>query len=106
HPRTLGQHQQNLQFLNSKMCEWYFGKIAGTSGVGTRRWIKQYIEQICIPMSPPLHIEKQLEDTVLDIQRRKQKGLNTLDLENQVDELIFSIVGLSSDEIRAISEFN
>lgn len=95
-----------LSFLNSKMCEWYFGKIAGTSGVGTRRWIKQYIEQICIPMSPPLHIEKQLEDTVLDIQRRKQKGLNTLDLENQVDELIFSIVGLSSDEIRAISEFN
>ena len=36
-------------FLNSKICEWYFDKICATSGVGTRRWIKMYIDQIKLP---------------------------------------------------------
>lgn len=39
-----------LAFLNSPLCVWYFDKICATSGVGTRRWIKQYIEQIRIPV--------------------------------------------------------
>lgn len=39
-----------LAFLNSRLCEWYFDKIAATSGVGTRRWIKIYIDQICVPI--------------------------------------------------------
>ena len=40
-----------LAFLNSSLCVWYFDKICATSGVGTRRWIKQYIEQIRLPSS-------------------------------------------------------
>ena len=38
-----------LDFLNSPLCVWYFDKICATSGVGTRRWIKQYVEQIRVP---------------------------------------------------------
>ena len=41
-----------LAFLNSKICEWYFDKICATSGVGTRRWIKMYIDQIRLPQVP------------------------------------------------------
>ena len=95
-----------LSFLNSKLCEWYFGKIAATSGVGTRRWIKQYIEQICIPLSPSSHNEIALGQLVVEIQKRKKQRLDTSDLENQVDEIIFSLFELSSDEINFISHFD
>ncbi len=46
----------NLKFicsvLNSKVCEWYFDKIATSSGVGTNMWKKTYVEQIPIPEIP------------------------------------------------------
>jgi len=95
-----------LSFLDSKLCEWYFGKIAATSGVGTRRWIKQYIEQICIPLSPSSRDEKVLGELVMDIQKRKKKGLDTSDLENQVDDVIFSLFNLSTDEVNFICNFD
>jgi hypothetical protein len=47
-----------ISFLNSKVCEWYFDKICATSGVGTRRWIKMYIDQIRIPIIDKLIMEK------------------------------------------------
>jgi type I restriction-modification system DNA methylase subunit len=38
--------------LNSKASEWYFDKIATSSGVGTNMWKKSYVEQIPIPEIP------------------------------------------------------
>lgn len=44
---------QNLKYLlsvlNSKTVEWYFNWTTTSSGVGTNRWIKTYIEKIPIP---------------------------------------------------------
>ncbi|PKV76268.1 Eco57I restriction-modification methylase domain-containing protein [Pontibacter ramchanderi] len=46
----------NLKFvlavLNSKVSEWYYDKITNSSGVGTNKWEKVYIEQIPIPEIP------------------------------------------------------
>ncbi|HEX8331128.1 MAG TPA: TaqI-like C-terminal specificity domain-containing protein, partial [Segetibacter sp.] len=45
-----GKHLKYLTaFLNSKLSEWYFDKITTTSGVGTNRWKKIYIENLPIP---------------------------------------------------------
>ncbi len=38
-----------LAILNSKVSEWYYDKITNSSGVGTNKWEKVYIEQIPIP---------------------------------------------------------
>jgi len=44
---------QNLKYvqaiLNSKVSEWYYDKITNSSGVGTNKWEKVYIEQIPMP---------------------------------------------------------
>ncbi len=49
----LGRNLEYLcSILNSKLCEWYFDKIATSSGVGTNMWKKVYIEQIPIPEIP------------------------------------------------------
>lgn len=44
----------NLKFIlaifNSKLIEWYFNIIATSSGVGTNRWEKVYVETLPFPM--------------------------------------------------------
>jgi hypothetical protein len=44
---------ENIKYLcsvlNSKLSSWVFNLITTSSGVGTNRWIKTYIEQIPIP---------------------------------------------------------
>lgn len=37
-----------LSLINSKLGEWYFNQISTTSGMGTNRWKKYKIEQMCI----------------------------------------------------------
>ena len=41
-----------LSVLNSKTIEWFFNWIATSSGVGTNRWIRSYVEQIPVPEIP------------------------------------------------------
>ncbi len=41
-----------LAVLNSKVSEWYYDKITNSSGMGTNKWEKIYIEQIPIPEIP------------------------------------------------------
>ena len=51
---------ENLKFLisilNSKLCEWYFDKITTSSGMGTNRWKKAYVENIPIPEIPKIEM--------------------------------------------------
>lgn len=91
-----------LSFLNSKLCEWYFTKVAATSGAGTRRWIKVYIEQICIPENIDNGTERLLETLVLEIQKIKKIKGETKDLEDKIDIEIFNLFGLSKQEIEFI----
>lgn len=46
-----------LAVLNSKVSEWYYDKITNSSGVGTNKWEKVYIEQIPIPEIPKAEME-------------------------------------------------
>jgi type I restriction-modification system DNA methylase subunit len=43
--------------LNSKLSSWVFNLITTSSGVGTNRWIKTYIEQIPIPEIPKVEMK-------------------------------------------------
>lgn len=91
-----------LSFLNSKLCEWYFTKIAATSGAGTRRWIKIYIEQICIPKNIKKENENLLESLVNEIQNLKQVKANTRELEDKVEAEIFKLFNLSDEEVEFV----
>ncbi len=91
-----------VSFLNSKLCEWYFSVIAATSGAGTRRWIKIYIEQICIPQIIDRDIEHSLERIIQDIHQKKILKNSINELERQVNLMIYQLVGLSMDEIEFI----
>ncbi len=85
-----------LAFLNSRLCEWYFDKIAATSGVGTRRWIKMYIDQICIP--PP---DKEFECKITTLVDRAEIEPSEKVLK-EIDFNIYNSFSLNSTEISFI----
>lgn len=91
-----------VAYLNSKLCKWYFSRIAATSGVGTTRWIKIYIEQLRIPIRIETSIEDSLKELTLRIQQNKIQKLDTTALESLVDELIYKIFNFCSEEVKFI----
>lgn len=92
-----------LAFLNSRLCEWYFRKLAATSGAGTTRWIKMYIEQICIPQRIDKLIEEEFKLITHNVQERKKAGKDTDYLERQIDHLINALFGLTETEIALVN---
>ena len=91
-----------LSFLNSKLCEWYFTKIAATSGAGTRRWIKIYVDQIRIPRDINAATENKLSRLAFQIQELKKLGKATSEIEKEVDDEIFGLFDLERNEINFI----
>lgn len=89
-------------YLNSRVCEWYFDKIAGRSGAGTRRWIKLYVEHIYIPQILNSEIEITLTTLVSQIQRMKQNNENALKHEKEIDSIFYNMIGLSQREMQEI----
>ena len=85
-----------LGFLNSRICEWYFDKIAATSGVGTRRWIKLYIDQICIPIP-----DKELEEKMnLYVDRMIENPI--LDNRKEIENIFYTVFNFTEEEIKLI----
>jgi type II restriction/modification system DNA methylase subunit YeeA len=92
-----------LAILNSKVSEWYFKLIGTTTGMGTNRWKKYKIELLPIKQ-PSEELEKQIENLVNEILENNKKNLlaeNTA-LENQIDQLVYRLYNLSSEEIQII----
>ena len=97
-----GEHLKYITaFLNSRVCEWYFDKICATSGVGTRRWIKMYIDLIRIPY-PSDTSNIQIDEIVDKIHENKRFGLDTSVNEEIINHHFYEMFSLSEDEISFI----
>ena len=86
-----------LGFLNSSLCEWYLDKLAASSGTGTRRWFKVYVEQLSIPQAGQEQqkiISKLVNEAVLHTtsESRRHELKHLLDLE------IFKLLDLTNAE--------
>ena len=87
-----------LAFLNSRLCEWYFDKIAATSGAGTRRWIKMYIDQIHVPY--PTEANESKINLIVDL---LSKNFD-IELYEKLDNEIYTMFMLSPEEVELLSE--
>jgi len=92
-----------LAILNSKVSEWYFNLIGTTTGMGTNRWKKYKIELLPIKI-PSLEQEKEIEILVNQILATKKQNpsADTTDIENQIDQLVYQLYGLTEEEIKII----
>lgn len=89
-----------LGVLNSSVVTWYFGHICATSGAGTNRWKKQFVEQIPIPVNPPNRaVIEELVSRMIGNPEDKVIA-KALDIE------VCKAYGLNEDEMKYILESN
>ena len=92
-----------LGILNSKTIHFYLSLVAETSGMGTSRWINNYVKEFPIPAA---HQKQQTEITAIVNQILAAKAFNpdadTSDLENEIDMLVYALYDLTEDEIAIV----
>lgn len=98
-----------LGILNSKVINFYLHVIAETSGMGTARWINNYVKRLPIPYG-----DKSAEQALITLvdQAIECVAKNTIGeveyrtklkkLEQTMDKLVYKIYGLSSGDIEVI----
>ena len=85
--------------LNSTLAHWYIRRTAPTSGMGTSRWKKIYVESIpLVTGNTDLAILRELVDKA----RNCKNPNNLAQLEQQIDSLVFRAYGISSEEVSII----
>ena len=98
---------ESLKFLctvlNSRLTHWFFQSTAPTSGMGTLRWKKVYVERLPIPK---ISATKQQPFVKLMDQILQAKATNlaadTSALEAEIDRLIYRLYGLTEEEIATV----
>ena len=85
--------------LNSTLIRWSLQQIAPTSGMGTFRWKKVYVETIPIPKISAEEQEPfiRLVDEILAAKAANATA-NTEHLEWQLDRLVYNLYGLTEAE--------
>ena len=92
-----------LGILNSSIIKFYIKQIAATSGMGTLRWINNYIKQIPIPSST----ESQqisiisIVDKILAAKKADAEA-DTSAWETEIDQLVYELYGLTEEEIKIV----
>ena len=89
--------------LNSTLIRWFLSQIAPTSGMGTLRWKKVYVETIPIPK---ISTAKQrplvrLVDEILTAKAADPEA-DTDYLEWDIDRLVYDLYGLTEEEDTAV----
>ena len=92
-----------LGILNSSTIRFYLNLVAETSGMGTSRWINNYVKEFPIPM---VSDEQQTEiieivNRILDA-KHTNSDADVSTLENQIDTLVYELYNLTEDEIAIV----
>ena len=92
-----------LGVLNSSTIRFYLDLVAETSGMGTSRWINNYVKEFPIPMVAP---EQQTEIIKIVNQILEAKDahplIDTAELETEIDRRVYALYNLTLEEIRII----
>ena len=91
--------------LNATLIRWYLQHVAPTSGMGTFRWKKGYIETIPIPriVSDEQGPFVRLVDQIL-LAKDADANADTEPLEREIDKLVYKLYGLTGDEVAAVEK--
>ncbi len=89
--------------LNATLTHWFLEKTAPTSGTGTLRWKKAYVERLPVPK-----VERARELALVRLVERILANLDTRltdseNIEEAIDRHVYRLYGLTEDEIHVIS---
>ena len=87
--------------LNAKLIRWFLENVAPTSGMGTLRWKKVYVERLPIPRitGPRQQHFSGLVDRAL-----MAKPGDLKEIEADIDARVYQLYGLTPSEITAVEQ--
>jgi hypothetical protein len=93
-----GLTYSDLGILNSRLTLFFYSNLTQTIRGGYFRFIRQYLEQI------PIVKTNVLEEIVLKVIKEKElnPSTDTTVLENQIDQLVYQLYGLTEEEIKIV----
>lgn len=91
--------------LNSKLIKWFLSQMAPTSGMGTLRWKKVYVERLPIPKVTGSRQQPfdQLVDRILTA-KADNRDADTSENEAEIDEKVYQLYRLTPLEISAVED--
>lgn len=90
--------ESDLGILNSKLTLFVYSNLTQSIRGGYFRFIRQYLEQIPIIRTNMLN---GLVNEVIEI-KKQNPSADTSDIENQIDQLVYQLYGLTEEEIKII----
>ena len=94
-----------LGILNSSTIRFYLSLVAETSGMGTSRWINNYVKEFPIPV---VTYQQQTEIIKIVNQILEAKIVNpdadTANLEQEIDKCVYALYNLTQEEIAIVKE--
>ena len=90
--------------LNARLTSWFARRLFPTSGTGTFHWEKVHLERLPIPKidAEAQHPFIALVDRILQA-KAADPQVDTTDLEEEIDWLVYDIYGLTDEEVSTIT---
>ena len=96
-----------LGILNSSTICFYLNQIAGTSGMGTSRWINNYVKEFPIPQigkgeqAPIIRLVEHISAA-----KAADPSADTSKLEDEINWLVYDLYGLTNEETAVVADFS
>ena len=101
---TKESYEYLLAVANSKLL-WWFLKTTGDTLQGDARTFKtNYLNPFPLPQFVEQRIENEISDLVINIieQKKQNDDAETTTLENQINQLVYDLYGLTEEEIKIV----
>ena len=91
--------------MNSKLIRWFLRNVAPTSGTGTLRWKKVYVQRLPIPRISPSEQRLFIRaiDCILQV-KSEDYHADISETEDEIDRAVYSLFGLSAAEISLVED--
>jgi len=87
--------------LNSKLMQWIIYDLCPVKMGNARKYGLDYIKKLPIKKAE-IKIQNEVAELVDKVISIKKDGLETTDLENQIDQLVYQLYELTEEEIKII----
>jgi len=102
-PMIVPGNKYILAVLNSRLGDWYIRQLGVTRNGGYFEYKPMFVEQLPVPVIPD---RDQIEfvNLVDKVLLEKKDGKDSSATEEEIDKLVYSLYGLTEEEIRYITE--
>ncbi len=98
-----------LGILNSNTIRFYMNTIAETSGMGTLRWINNYVKKFPIPearLEQVAKIESLVDKAIVLANKQSKADVSSKreleKIEKEIDHMVYELYGLTDEEIKIV----